>query len=246
MNNTISDFGKLKFEVREFLKQTSSFIEVNEFQIKDMVKESHYVVTHEGDDYDFYGMDTASYWFPITLRNSIFVSLYAFLEHILIKICRILEKTKGLSTSIESFKNDTNIKGPTIETARMYITNVAGINFPNQSPEWRYMKKCTILRNSIVHNFAHVNDKVAMKLPMNGVTTKIEDVANEVVGYNYFEDFGEGASKFGFENSFFLLSGFSEHFLRSFAILLNKFFRMNISLLDGRYDKEHASFDFRV
>ncbi|SDM16419.1 hypothetical protein SAMN05428961_110126 [Paenibacillus sp. OK060] len=202
-------------------------------------------MTHEGKSYDFYGLENESYWFPITLRNSVFVTLYGFLEHILIKMCKILKATKKITRSIKSFIDDKNNYGPTIEKASNYILSVVNIHFPNQLPEWTHMKNCAALRNSIIHNFANANDKVNALLPMNGVTTEIKDVANEVLGYDYLGEI-VGVSQFNFESSFFLLSGFNKEFLSSFAKIMNDFFMVNGSLLNGKYDKEVADFNFSV
>lgn len=245
MSSTVSEFCKLKLEIRDFLNQTSNYIKVNELQIKEMVKQSHYTVKHEGDSYDFYGMEKESYWFPITLRNSVFVTLYGFLEHILIKICKTLYTTKLISRSVDSFLKDKNNTGSTIVKASDYILNNANIYFPNQLPEWTHMKNCGALRNSIVHNFANTNDRVNNLLPMNGVTTKIKDVTNEMLDFDYMGDVA-GVSQLNFEKSFFLLSSFSEEFLRSFATLMNDFFLVNASLLDGKNDKQLGSFNFIV
>lgn len=245
MNNKISEFCKLKLEIKYFLSQTSSYIESNEFEIKEMVRKSHYTVSHEGESYDFYGLQNESYWFPITLRNSVFVTLYGFLEHILMKMCKILKATRGITRSVTSFINDKNNFGPTIEKASNFILSVANIHFPNHLPEWTFMKNCAALRNSIIHNFANTNDKVNGLLPMNGVTTEIKDVANEVFGYNYLGEI-VGVSQLNFESSLFLLSSFNKEFLSSFATVMNEFFVVNSSLLNGKYDKEIADFNFSV
>lgn len=210
-----------------------------------MVRKSHYTVIHEGESYDFYSLKNESYWFPITLRNSVFVTLYGFLEHILMKICKNLELNSGITRSVKSFINDKNNFGPTIEKASNFIVSVANIHFPKQLPEWTFMKNCATLRNSIIHSFANTSDKVNGLLPMNGVTTEIKDVANEVFGYNYLGEI-VGVSQFNFESSFFLLSSFNKEFLSSFATVMNEFFIVNSSLLNGKYDKEIADFNFSV
>lgn len=210
-----------------------------------MVNQSHYTVNHEGDSYDFYGMEKESYWFPITLRNSVFVTLYGFFEHILIKICNTLYTMRGISMSVESFFNNKQNTGSTIVKASNYILNVATTYFPDQLPEWTHMKNCAVLRNSIVHNFAKNNDRVKLLLPMSGITTEIKDITNEVLDFDYMGE-AHGVSQLNFENSFFLLSSFSKEFLNSFATLMNKFFLVNASLLDGKHDEKLASFNFTV
>ncbi|OAB29593.1 hypothetical protein [Paenibacillus macquariensis] len=224
MSSTISEFCKLKLEIRDFLNQTSNYIEVSELQIKDMVKQSHYTVYHEGDSYDFYGMENESYWFPITLRNSVFVTLYGFLEHILIKMCKTLEVIKRISLSVESFIEDKNNYGSKVVKASNYILSVANIYFPHRLSEWTHIKNCGVLRNSIVHNFAKKNDRVKSLLPMSGITTEIKDITNEVLDFDYMGK-AYGVSQLNFDNSFFLLSSFSKEFLNSFATLMNNFFR---------------------
>lgn len=244
MSGMISEFCKLKLEIRDFLNQTSNYIEVNELQIKDMVKQSHYIVTHEGDFYDFYGMENESYWFPITLRNSVFVTLYGFLEHILIKMCKSLELIKNIPISIETYIEEKNY-GSNVAKASDYISNEAKIRFPKWLSEWTHIKKCGVLRNSIVHSFAKRNDRVEHLLPMSGITTQINDITNEILDFDYMGK-SYGVSQLNFENSFFLLSSFNIEFLNSVAKLMNEFFGMNALLLDGMHDEILASFKFTV
>ncbi|MDP1383372.1 hypothetical protein Q8G31_27025 [Priestia megaterium] len=98
----------------------------------------------EDEFWDSY-MDEARQYskeFPRIMRNSLFVSIYTFLESKIADLCVSDEKTL-LTLS--------DIRGQGIEQASTYLKKVLFIDFPYDTEEWKYIKKAQLLRNCIVH-----------------------------------------------------------------------------------------------
>jgi hypothetical protein len=90
--------------------------------------------------------------FPSIMRTSLFLSCYSFLENHLITICKEIQRKKKLELGVGDLKHNG------IEKAQVYLKKVAGLNFPEQSPEWNYIKKCNKIRNCIVHNGSLIDE----------------------------------------------------------------------------------------
>lgn len=101
--------------------------------------------------------------FPNILRTSVFLSLYSFLENQLVVLCKQIQSRKRISLSV----NDLNDSG--IEKASKYLKKVVGIDFPDNTKEWTYIKQCNQLRNCIVHNGGIVNEE--NKKLLNAIAT---------------------------------------------------------------------------
>lgn len=79
------------------------------------------------------------------LRNSFFVSLYAYFENKLIRECR-LRKTNFILLDFD------DIRGfDVIERVKKYFTKVLRTNFPSNTHEWETIQDYRIIRNCIVH-----------------------------------------------------------------------------------------------
>ncbi|MEO2223209.1 hypothetical protein [Priestia megaterium] len=99
----------------------------------------------EEDYWDFYLDDVIQYSkdFPRIMRNSLFVSIYTFLEDKIVELCVPNESTL-LKLS--------DIKGQGIEQASLYLKKVLLLDFPDNSKEWHYIRKANLIRNCIVHS----------------------------------------------------------------------------------------------
>ena len=100
----------------------------------------------EDDEYWDCYIDEASQYsqdFPRIMRNSLFVSIYTFLEDKIVEQC-----VSNADTLLEL--SDINGKG--IQQASIYLKKVLRVNFPNNSKEWKYIKNANLIRNCIVHN----------------------------------------------------------------------------------------------
>jgi len=78
-------------------------------------------------------------------RYSIVVMIYSLLESRLNHFCHYLSKSKKLRLELD------DIKGDGIERAKLYLSKVCLIDFPEQGHEWNEMIKLNIIRNCVVH-----------------------------------------------------------------------------------------------
>ena len=67
-------------------------------------------------------------------------------------LCTILQKMNDLNVEL----ND--LRGDGIERARLYLTKVCEIQFPDASHEWAEIQKLNSIRNCIVHAEGNVDD----------------------------------------------------------------------------------------
>lgn len=97
--------------------------------------------------FDWYYDDIANMrdTFPQLLRASLFLSVYAFLEHELDVLCKRYKKEKSLSLDVSDLRD----KG--IFRSQNYLKKVVSIPFPDNSPEWSRIRACQSLRNHMAH-----------------------------------------------------------------------------------------------
>lgn len=216
----------LGFEIKDSLKQLENYRNSQEEIIKSIIIESKYYIHHEGEVYEDYGLDQESKWFPVTFRNSLFITNYAFFESLLIRICKILQGELDLNLSLKDIHG-----GATIEKVQKYIKLVANLKFPDDtSKNWQFLKKCNNLRNSIAHNYSEVDEKVSKLLPMPNITQNIAEVVNELLGETHLIS----SSSLHFTNSrFYLLHDFCKEVLVSISAFFREFFDANPDLFTG-------------
>lgn len=99
----------------------------------------------QGDKYR-YGIE-----FPHIMRTSLFFTCFAFLENYLIKACKDIRQRKRVDLDISDLRHNG------IEKAQVYLKKVAGLNFPDKSPEWNYIRKCNKVRNILIHNGGYID-----------------------------------------------------------------------------------------
>ncbi|OZB94137.1 hypothetical protein [Paenibacillus sp. XY044] len=231
-NKEFSPMGILRYEIKDSLKQLENYRDTQEEITKSIIIESKYYIHHEGEVHEDYGLDQESKWFPVTFRNSLFITNYAFFESLLIRICKILQQELGLKLSLKDIHG-----GTTIEKVQKYIKLVANLNFPDDtSVNWQFLKKCNILRNSIAHNYSEVDDKVSKLLPMPNITQNISEVVNELLGETHFVS----NSGLHFTNSrFYLLLDFCKEVLVIISAFFREFFDANPDLFTGSADARY-------
>jgi hypothetical protein len=90
--------------------------------------------------------------FPNILRTSLFISCYSFLENQLVMLCKEIHKKRKLALSLS------DLSGNGIEKAHKYLKKVAQLEFPDQSKDWNFLRKCNLIRNCLVHNGGTIPD----------------------------------------------------------------------------------------
>jgi hypothetical protein len=147
----------------------------------------------EEEFWDCYIDEVAPYSqdFPKIMRNSLFVSIYTFLEDKIVELCVPSEDTL-LKLS--------DIKGQGIEQASIYLKKVLRIDFPDNSKEWHYIKKANLIRNCIVHSRGDVS-KSRNEAKIRNAVQDMQSVSIDKMGYikldeELCEDFIENVDSF--------------------------------------------------
>jgi hypothetical protein len=111
---------------------------------------------HEHDELiDSYGWDLNQNQtlFPSMHRESMFITLYNFLEHNLNAIC--IEIGKELKSSVQL----KHLHGAGLERALLFLKLVPGFQFKDIEKEISFIKNTNKLRNRVVHNGGILPDK---------------------------------------------------------------------------------------
>lgn len=155
------DWGKLyqlliDFGVNELIKYQET-IEIFLSQEKKTMNSKFYKIEYlkeENEEYYHDMVDSLSEeyhnydkFYPNSFRSSIIIQSYSFLEYHLKRICDHVCQSQSLKFSLEDLKGNSNI-----EKSKIYLTNTSVVNIGNFNPEWCFINKVRILRNSIVHS----------------------------------------------------------------------------------------------
>jgi len=108
--------------------------------------------------------------FPQLLRQSLFISIYAFLEQRLIGICEHYEHAKPTNVLLADLVDNGIIK------CKTYLSKVVQIEFPESTHSWQQLLKYNKLRNQLVH----VGPKLASGRPggkLQNTIVQLDDVA---------------------------------------------------------------------
>jgi hypothetical protein len=108
--------------------------------------------------------------FPSIQRRSALITLFAFFEHELDKLCDLLQKVEGYPTSFR----DVRAKG--IERSSQYLKKTAQLSLPLGTPLWAEIKSIQKIRNAAVHANGRIDTesatsiyvKASRHLSMNG------------------------------------------------------------------------------
>lgn len=103
---------------------------------------------------------------PSVLRYSVFTQAYSFLEHALLNYCKDALKDFQLTISHK------DLNGNGINKYHKYLTKVVGLNFPDDTDEWKVIKAYNIIRNCISHALGNIEDTTNQK--------KITQAVNEL------------------------------------------------------------------
>ena len=90
--------------------------------------------------------------FSRQFRYSILVTVYSILEKTLTDLCYKLRHIKKLTLELDE------LNGRGIERAKLYLSKVCLIDFPENLNEWNEIKKLNKIRNCIVHAEGDIHD----------------------------------------------------------------------------------------
>jgi len=131
-----------------FEKRTQEFVEKVEQKAKSMPVD-------ERDEW--YEWNSEHHWiltevFPGIYKNSLFITIHAYLESTLAQLCKILEEDNA------KLKKLKDLTGNGIELYQEYIKIVQEIDFPDQSREWNQISIYRKVRNFLVHQDGRLDD----------------------------------------------------------------------------------------
>lgn len=84
-------------------------------------------------------------YFPNLQRRSALITLFAFFEHELEKLCHLLQKQETYSLDVSE------VNGRGVHRASTYLEKVAGVDPKRSSAEWAEIQSIQSIRNLIVH-----------------------------------------------------------------------------------------------
>ncbi len=158
--------GKLQ-TFREYAQYIESSLEnkINEFE--DSVKE---VDEEEIDDFvEFYSDELSQFGeeFPAIMRNSLFISIYSFLEEKVIDLC---EQPDEAGIKLDE------LQGNGIKRASLFIKKVKKDDFPEDTKEWHFIQNANQIRNCIVHCGGNI-DKAKKPKKITNAVNELENVS---------------------------------------------------------------------
>lgn len=104
-------------------------------------------------------------WHRNLLRRSFLISIYSYMEHKLVMVCRAKEKTSHCRLSDVKARND-------LERVRKFCLEELHVEFPEKTPEWREIKNYRLLRNCIVHHSSMIDEDYKSNELMNYLIKK--------------------------------------------------------------------------
>jgi hypothetical protein len=111
--------------------------------------------------------------FPKIMRNSLFVSIYTFLEDKIVELC---------VSDTDALLELSDIKGQGIHQASIYLKKVLRIDFPDNSNEWQYIKKANLIRNCIAHSSGDVS-KSRNETKLRNAVQDMPSISIDKMGY---------------------------------------------------------------
>lgn len=103
--------------------------------------------------------------------NSIFISIYSFLERKMLQLCKFAEPNYSIKIN--------DLSGEGVVKFEAYLKKVVGIDMQKLNTEWEQIKKFNILRNHLVHSVLpevviseNTKKKIKMLKSIKGLTFK--------------------------------------------------------------------------
>ena len=183
LNRTLEDF--LEGELKRF----ESWAEEQTCKLEEDQKANFY---------DFFSDDYHKFSdkFPSTVRSSLVVTCYSFLESNLLRLCSQMQRDKGLTIGAE------DLSGKGIFQAQKYIKKVLQFDFPDQTEEWQEITKINQLRNALVHEQGRVkpgNDKLRSYIDNNTGLLALDNHNRVKINKGHVEKFLNTIHKFFLE-----------------------------------------------
>ncbi len=134
----------------QFSSEVEALLEKKDIDLQDYIESQLKQIpeVNHGDFVENYGWDLHQYQmlFPSMHRQSMFITLYNFLEHQLNETCR------GIGDELESRLRLRDLRGSGIERAFLFLKLVPEFQFEKINEALSFIKNANRLRNIVVHN----------------------------------------------------------------------------------------------
>lgn len=140
---------------RELNKYEKTINELNNDQVDEFIDCYYDEIAQYQDD------------FPSIMRNSLFISIYSFLEEKVIDLCDQPDKT---AIKLK------DLQGNGISRASVFIKKVKKDDFPEDTKEWHFIKNANQIRNCIVHCGGDI-DKAKNPKKITNAVNELENVS---------------------------------------------------------------------
>ncbi|MCY8718430.1 hypothetical protein [Bacillus sp. S10C12M] len=148
----------------------------------------------EADDFLDWHYDEISQYrdhFPSIMRNSLFISIYSFLEDKIIDLCNQTDET-GIELD--------DLRGDGIKRASLFIKKVKKENFPDDTKEWHFIQNANKIRNCLVHCGGDI-DKAKKPNKVRNAVNELKNVTegihnNILLNENFCTEFIDVVEKF--------------------------------------------------
>jgi len=97
--------------------------------------------------------------FPAMFSAATFVSIYSYLEHEMVGLCKDIEKRRKLSIALD------DLAGAGIDQAAKYLEKICAIKEPKKGAAWSEIKHMQHVRNALVHRRGIMREKTATEDP---------------------------------------------------------------------------------
>ncbi len=141
--NDLNGYLEFSAAVEQLFEERDSALQRNITEVTEQIPE------HEHDEFvDNYAWDLHQnqVLFPSMHRESMFITLYNFLEHNINAICNEIGKELRSAVQLK------DIHGKGLERAFLFLKLVPGFEFKNINDEMSFIKNANRLRNVVVHN----------------------------------------------------------------------------------------------
>ena len=142
ISDKLDELEQYHTRIEEFIaRQIADLRACFEKELSERTDEERY--EHEEFYFDEHAL--LSEVFTRTLRGTVLVVTYTLCEMSLETICSTEQKHHGYALTLR------DLAGQGVERAKLYMSKVCGVTFPDESREWNRLMDLSMIRNALAH-----------------------------------------------------------------------------------------------